>query len=176
MTYITHNLRSVTNHCRHLQRQVKRAVTRWNLRIFGRRILGEMPRKRRVEMAVEPLAAVGAELPPVTERLLRHLAEFTCVQHYASEYPFFADTHPTCKQLAHDAAQLAYELSLYPRMQDCPPLNRAYTALRGHWRESWTIGGITEAEYRTAVKCAALFLRQRSVRVQHSAMELINGQ
>ena len=175
MTYITHSLRSVTNHCRHLQRQVKRAVTRWNLRIFGRRILGEMPRKRRTEMAVEP-TAVGAELPPVTERLLRHLAEFTCVQHYASEYPFFADTHPACKQLAHDAAQLAYELSLYPGMNDIPPLRRAYKALSGHWRESWTIGSVPEAEYRTALKSAALFLRQPSVRVRQSAMELINGE
>jgi hypothetical protein len=173
MRYTNHCVRSLRAYGDSIQRQLKRTIARWNLPNLGHRLLGAMPSKPR-KCANIPDQSLSGGVPTISERLLRHLEEYACVQLYASEYPFFADVHPACKQVAHDAARLSYELSLYPRLHDSPPLARAHAALRDHWRASWTIGGVSEGEYRTAIKCAALFLQRRSARVQQTAMELIN--
>lgn len=173
MNYTIQCLRALQTETHHFLDGIHDALARWDLRNLGRRMLGEMPRNERGS-GIPSAELFDTYAPHITDRLLGHLEEFSSVSEYAKDYGFFADVNPALKQLAHDAAELAYELSLYPGMSECPPLCRAHAALTGHWKESWSTGGVTESEYRVAVKSAALFLRQRPSRVQRTAAELIN--
>jgi hypothetical protein len=62
-------------------------------------------------------------------------------------------------QLASEARSLAFELSHLSDFAFNPVLREASQTLLRHWKCGWTNGGISEGQYRFALKSVALYLR-----------------
>ncbi|MGD0090461.1 MAG: hypothetical protein ABSE73_11125 [Planctomycetota bacterium] len=101
--------------------------------------------------------------------LRRHLDAYADLQMYL-KMGAPIDKLPETRQLVSDAEELEAQLALLPQY---PPLVMAREALRGHWRDLWTNGGVSETEYRARLKAALLFIED--YRAEGAAEEMAAG-
>ncbi|HLX59778.1 MAG TPA: hypothetical protein VKX17_00720 [Planctomycetota bacterium] len=109
--------------------------------------------------------AAAKELQQSLElHLAEHLSAYADVQAMLKLGTPFNELRE-CGALIRDAKSLASEIASIPGYKFVEPLRGAYDVLAGHWRNSWSNGGVSPAQYRARLKGAILFLRSHSVRV-----------
>ena len=158
MNYVNARIRSLRSHAVQWVEDIRGALSKWKLSRASRRVLGEIPRVApRIGLKYRDLDEQELAL-----RILRHVDECVALQRYARELEICPDVLPAFRQQAHEADELAFVLSLFPRLSECPQLSRAHRALTRYWTSAWTGGGVSDSEYRCTLKGAALYLRQHA--------------
>ncbi len=156
MNYVNARFRTLRSHAAQWVDAFRETVSKWKLGRVSRRVLGEIPRATpRLGLKYQELDEQELAL-----RILQHVDECVSLQRYARELEICPDVLPAFREQAHTADELAFMLSLIPRMNECPQLARAHRALTRYWTNAWTGGGVSDSEYRCTLKGAALYLRQ----------------
>lgn len=131
------------------------ATQTWSLRTAAVGALRKLLSFRTRTQPESKPALPSAALP---QRLRQHLNDFLDLDNSLSGLNVHCDRVPTAHKLAEEARNIALELSLAPDFDENPVLRRAHDTLLTYWHSLWSNGGITQAQYRLAIKSVLVYI------------------
>lgn len=97
----------------------------------------------------------------LSDCMRKHLNDYVDLHRFAKERQLCFDQLSLARDVAHDARSLAFEISLFPHLDESYPLlSRTRNVMLSYWHSIWSNSGVSEEEYRAAVKSAILFLER----------------